>query len=128
MGKFVDSVDGNTAETLLAISQADIRLSKNGGAFAPTNNVAGAVHDEAGFYNVPLDATDTNTLGHLRVVVHEAGALYVKDDLMVMPANVWDSLFAADRLQVDIREKGDATLALTTQEIADIRALLRWKA
>ena len=104
MGPFLDSTDGNTQETALTISQADIRLSKNGGAYAQTNNVAGATHDEKGNYGVPLDTTDTNTLGTLRVHIHETGALAVWQDFMVVPANVWDSLFGADALQVDVAQ------------------------
>src|SRR3989304_5857883 len=77
MGPFLDSTDGNTQETLLTISQADIRLSKNGGAYAQTNNVAGATHHEKGNYGGPLDATETQTLGTLRVHIHETGALAV---------------------------------------------------
>lgn len=106
MGPFLDSTDGNTEETALTISQADIRLSKNGGALAQSNNAAGATHDANGIYGVPLDATDTNTLGTLRVYIHESGALPVWQDFMVVPANVWDSLFGADRLQVDVQEVG----------------------
>lgn len=101
IGPFVDDTDFKTAETALTISQADIRLSKNGGAFAQSNNAAGATHDASGYYGVPLDATDTNTLGTLRVFVAETGALQVWQDFMVAPANVWDSLFGADLLQVD---------------------------
>jgi hypothetical protein len=104
MGPFLDSTDGDTEETALTISQADIRLSKNGGAFAQTNNATGATHDENGFYGVPLDTTDTNTLGTLKVFIHEAGALSVWQDFMVVPANVWDSLFGADKLQVHVDE------------------------
>jgi hypothetical protein len=104
MGPFVDSTDGNTQEIALTISQADIRLSKNGGLYAQTNNVAGATHDEKGNYGVPLDTTDTNTLGTLRVHIHETGALAVWQDFMVVPANVWDSLFGADALQVDVAQ------------------------
>lgn len=104
LGPFVDSTDGVTAETALTISQADIRLSKNGGAFAQTNNAAGATHMENGYYSVPLNTTDTNTLGRLRVAVNESGALPVWRDFMVAPANVWDSLFGADQLQVHVNE------------------------
>ena len=111
IGPFLDSTDGVTPETGLTISQADIRLSKNGGAFAQTNNATGATHMENGYYSVPLDATDTNTLGVLRVAVAESGALPVWQDLMVVPANVWDSMFGADYLQVDAVqvEGSDAT-------------------
>jgi hypothetical protein len=122
LGPFVDSTDGVTAETALTISQADIRLSKNGGDIAQSNNAAGATHDELGYYDIPLDTTDTNTLGTLKVMVSESGALPVWADFMVVPANVWDSLFGADRLQVDTRELGDANLALTTQMKADVNA------
>jgi len=115
MGPFLDETDQKTAEEALAIAQADIRLSKNGGAFAQTNNVAGATHDEKGWYGVPLDTTDTDTLGTLVVAVHEAGALPVHLEFMVVPANVWDSLFGADMLQVDIRE----VAAAQATEIAD---------
>lgn len=106
LGPFVDSTDGVTAETGLTISQADIRLSKNGGAFAQTNNAAGATHMENGYYSVPLDTTDTNTLGRLKVCVNESGALPVWMDLHVAPANVWDSLFGADKLEVDVLQFG----------------------
>jgi hypothetical protein len=104
MGPFLDSTDGDTEMTGLTISQADIRLTKNGGAFAQTNNAAGATHDENGFYGVPLDTTDTNTLGTLKVFIHEATALSVWQDFMVVPANVWDSFFGADKLQVHVDE------------------------
>ncbi len=103
IGPFVDSTDGVTAETGLTISQADIRLTKNGGAFAQTNNAAGATHDENGYYGVPLDATDTGTLGRLRVAVNEAGALPVWQDFMVVAANVYDSLIGGgDTLDVQV--------------------------
>jgi hypothetical protein len=92
LGPFVDNIDGFTAETALTIAQADIRLSKNGGAFAQTNNAAGATHMENGNYSVPLDTTDTNALGRLRVHVNESGALPVWQEFMVVPANVYDAL------------------------------------
>lgn len=104
LGPFVDSTDGVTAETALTISQADIRLSKNGAAFAQTSNIAGATHMENGHYSVPLDATDTNTLGRLKVAVNETGALPVWQEFHVVPANVWDSMFGADSLQVDVKQ------------------------
>lgn len=120
LGVFVDSVDGATAETALTISQADIRLSKNGGAFAQTNNAAGATHMEAGDFGIPLDTTDTNTLGRLRVRVSESGALPVWADFMVVPANVWDSFFGADRLQVDVLElSSDSTAADNAEAFFD---------
>jgi hypothetical protein len=94
LGPFADDTDGKTAATGLTIAQADIRLSKNGGNIAQTNNSAGATHDELGYYDVPLDTTDTNTVGRLRVAVSESGALPVWDDFFVLPAAIYDWLTA----------------------------------
>src|ERR1041385_6023703 len=101
-GPFLDDTDGKTPKTALTISQADIRISKNGGNFAQSNNTAGATHNENGYYSVPLDTTDTNTLGTFRVAVSKTGALPVWQDFMVVPANVWDSMFGASVLNVNV--------------------------
>ena len=102
LGPFLDDTDGKTPETGLTISQADIRISKNGGAFAQSNNTAGATHNENGYYDVPLNTTDTNTLGTFRVAVSKSGALPVWEDFMVVPANVWDSMFGSSVLNVNV--------------------------
>lgn len=115
LGPFVDDGDGKSAETGLTISQADIRLSKNGGDIAQSHNATGATHDELGYYNVPLDATDTDTLGRLRVAVSESGALPVWQDFIVVTANVFDSLFSTDKLDCAVVEI--ATDALTAAAV-----------
>lgn len=117
LGPFVDAGDGATLESGLTLSQADIRLSKNGGDFAQTNNSAGATYDESGFYDVPLDTTDTNTLGNLVVVISESGALLVFARFMVLPANVYDSLFSTDRLEVDLTQIGGAAVSTSTAQL-----------
>lgn len=104
IGPFVDEDDGKTAETGLTISQADVRLSKNGANIAQKNESTTCTHDELGIYGCPIDATDTATLGRLQLFVHESGALPVWHEFMVMPSNVWDSLFGADALQVHANE------------------------
>ncbi len=102
LGPFVDSTDGATAETALTLSQADVRLSKNGGAFAQKNDAGSCTHQENGNYACPLSTTDTNTLGLLRVAVNESGALPVWRDFTVLPANVYDGLvLGSDKLDVD---------------------------
>jgi hypothetical protein len=115
LGPFVDSTDGVTAETALTISQADVRLKKNAGAWAQKNQASSATHEENGWYEVSLDTTDTNTLGILKVAVNESGALPVWKEYLVLPANVYDSLLSTDLLQVDLREwVGVAPAALTS--------------
>lgn len=95
IGPFVDSTDGNTDETGLTITQADVRLSKNGQNMAQKNDANACTHDELGYYNCPLDATDTNTEGQLDIIVHESGALSVLMRCEVLSEAAWDSLFVA---------------------------------
>ena len=101
IGPFLDDGDGKTAETGLTIAQADVRLTKNGGAYAQKTEATSCTHDEKGEYGCPLDATDTGTLGRLKLHVQESGALPVWHEYMVIPQQVWDSLFSTDKLQVD---------------------------
>lgn len=92
-GPFLDNADGNTVEGGLTISQADVRLSKNGGDMAQKNESTSCTHDELGKYDCPIDATDSNTYGRLDVTAHESGALIVDDQYMVLPEIVYDSFF-----------------------------------
>lgn len=119
IGPFLDETDGKTAEPGLTISQADVRLSKNGGNFAQKNDATSCTHDELGYYDCPLNATDTGTLGRLKLAVHEAGALPIWHDYMVMPANVYDSLFGSDELQVDAIDIADTTLKRAVSNVED---------
>lgn len=114
-GPFLDETDGKTQETALSIAQADIRLSKAGGAFAQSNDVGGATHDEKGWYYLTLDATDTATLGSLEVNIHVTGALPVWKEFMVVPANVYDSLVAGtdylDAATVEVGSTAQTSIA-----------------
>jgi len=92
IGPFVDQTDGFTAETGLTLTQPDIRLKKNNANWIQKNAAQTLTHEENGYYEVTLDATDTNTLGLLRVAVNEAGALPVWSDWLVVPAAVFDAV------------------------------------
>ncbi len=131
LGPFVDDTDGKTIEAGLTIQKADVRLSKNGGNYAAAHadqGVAdvGAPYDEVGEYDIALDDTnDTDTLGHLRMMVIETGALPVWAEFRIVPANVWDSLFGADKLVVDVEESGNnmITAAAIATDAIDADAL-----
>jgi hypothetical protein len=94
IGPFVDATDGVTAETALTITQPDVRLKKGAAAWAQKAAAQTLSHEENGFYEVTLDATDTNTLGLLRLAVFETGAAPVWEDFLVLEANVYDALVA----------------------------------
>jgi len=98
LGPFLDETDGKTAETGLTISQADVRLRKNGGAAAQANESTSATHDENGYYSKPLNTTDTNTAGRLLVSVSESGALPVWHEFIVLPADLYDTVFGGSFL------------------------------
>lgn len=101
LGPFLDATDGVTAETGLTIAQADVRLKKNNGAWAQVNDATSAAHEENGWYEKELDATDTNTVGRLLIAVHESGALPVWHEFWVLEEAIYDALFAASAAAFD---------------------------
>ena len=106
IGPFLDEDDGKTAETGLTISNTDIRLSK-AGANIVAKNSGGGTHDELGFYQITLDATDTNTVGELLIAVHESGALPVFKYCYVLEEAIYDALFAASASAFDSNARVD---------------------
>jgi len=95
LGQFVDSVDGNTAETGLTIANTDIKIWKGGATTLASKNSGGGTHISAGMYSAVLDATDTDTVGMMEVVVSVSGALAVIRRFYVLEQAVYDLLFAS---------------------------------
>jgi len=105
LGPFVDSTDGNTAETALSIANTDIKLHKAGATTLANKNSGGATHISNGNYYAVLDATDTDTLGTLIIVVQVSGALAVRHHAVVLAANVYDSIVGGgDILDVSVTQ------------------------
>jgi hypothetical protein len=103
VGPFVADTDFKTVSGGLTISQADVRLVKHGSTtLAQKSEVSNCTHRENGFYTCPLDDTDTDTVGNLRLMITEAGALQVWEDFLVLPAKVFDSIISgSDNLETD---------------------------
>ena len=117
IGPFVDDTDGVTAETGLSIAQADIQISKDGGAFAQTSDSSPTTtHDADGWYQCPFTTTDTNTLGPMTVQIKMAGALPVWEHFTVVSAAVYDALVddTGDGLRSDVQAFLGTTIAETT--------------
>lgn len=111
VGPFVDETDGKTAETGLTVTQAEVRLSKNGGNMAQKNEATALAHDELGDYMCKLDTTDTNTEGILTLMIHESGALPIKMDYMVLSQAAYISHVTAKDagfMDVNIKSVGRA--------------------
>lgn len=94
IGPFIDEDDGKTTEEALTIANTDIRLSKNGANMVDKNS-GGGTHDEAGWYAITLDATDTDTVGRLQVSVHVAGALPVWMEFQVVEEDTYEFFYAS---------------------------------
>lgn len=111
IGPFLDKTTGVDEEPGLAGNGTEI--SKAGAAYG-TGPTLGT-HDAEGWYPVTLTTTHTNTLGPLQIKSHDSTThLPVWHEFMVVPANVYDSLFSTDLLQVDAREWLGGTIATPT--------------
>ena len=104
-GPFLDDGDGKTAETGLTIEDSHVRVSKAGANFIDKAETSNSAHDEAGFYVVVLNATDTNTVGELQIACHISGALPVFKTFYVLEEAIYDAMFAAS---ADLITKVDA--------------------
>lgn len=107
-GPFVDDTDAVTVEDALTIAKADVKLSKNGSALTAAHSDQGtgnAAYDENGYYDIDLDATDTNTLGNLRIAINYLGALPVWEDCEVITQAAWNARFGVtdpDPLEAEV--------------------------
>lgn len=120
LGIFLDETDGITPVDDLTIAAADIKIWKAGATTLANKNSGGATSIAAGIYYATLDATDSNTLGAAVIFVHVAGALPVRLELEVLPAQVYDSLvLGTDLLQVDTTQ-----VSGTVQTAGDIASRL----
>ncbi len=107
-GPCLGITDGVTEETSLTLAQADMRLSKDGGAFAQKNASGNATHDSDGWYSTTLNTTDTNTVGELILNVHQpANMLPVWMRFYVVEESIYDSLFAASAAGFDSNQRVD---------------------
>jgi len=128
LGPFVDSTDGNTDETGLTISQADVQIAKcaaggDCGAFAQKNDSGACAHDAIGLYECDFDATDTNTVGILEIAIHESGALPVFKTCEVVEEAVYDQQYAASATGAHAVSSGGITTASFASGAIDAAAI-----
>ena len=96
LGPFVDSTDGVTAETGLTIANTDIKVWKVGATTLADKTSGGATHISGGIYYAVLDATDTNTIGPLKLFVAVSGALACVLECVVLDEAYYDHLFGTN--------------------------------
>lgn len=115
LGPFVDATDAVTPETTLSLSTADhAELFKhNSGTVVDISGVSiTAITGADGMYSIPLTTSHTDTLGNLSIYIADTSLCRPhREDFMVVPANVFDSLFGSDYLQVDLAQLNNAVNA-----------------
>lgn len=91
---------------------ASIKLAVNGGAPGVLDGSATLTHRNTGHYSLALTANDIDTLGTAEVVLDSGTNAMQPVRLEVVTANVYDSLFSTDKLEVDATQiSGDSTAA-----------------
>ena len=109
-GPCLDITDGVTEETALTLAQADMRLSKDGGAFAQKSAAGNATHDSDGWYSTTLSTTDTATVGELRLNVHQpANMLPLWDRWWVIEEAIYDAIYGAAATGFDANGRVDVS-------------------
>ena len=121
-GPCLDKTDGVTEETALTLAQADMRLSKDGGAFAQKSAAGNATHDSDGWYSTTLSTTDTATVGILKLSVHQpANMLPVWETFYVVEEAVYDRDYAASATgKVDVEKWLGTAVSANTAGIPNV--------
>ncbi|NIS69993.1 MAG: hypothetical protein GTO12_13935 [Proteobacteria bacterium] len=113
IGPFVDEADGVTPISNVTLSGADAAeiMKHDGSTFVDISSLTFS-HKQDGWYTLALTSSELDTPGRATVVISDADlCLPVWKDLMVLPANVWDSKYGTDKLEVDIVQCGGSAVA-----------------
>jgi len=97
-----------------AVNRTAITLSASGG----DNDMVHITNDVSGYYDLEMTAAQLNVLGRVTLVFTDVDVhLPVFQEYSVLPAQVYDSLFGTDKLQVHAAEITDGLI--TAAAIAD---------
>ena len=133
VGPFFDKTDGVTPETSLTVTNcmltlmvddddgtaANLIIDAAATASGGNNDMVHVTNDDAGFYDLELTAAQTNYVGRAMLAITDAANhCPVFHEFMIVPANVYDSLFGTDKLQVDAVEVSSDSTAADNLEAA----------
>ena len=123
VGPFLDVGDGITPELSLTVTGCLVTfvvddagvptlvIDAAPSASAGDNDMVHISSDAAGYYDLELTAAQTNYVGRAVLNIIDTDVhLPVFHEFMIVPANVYDSLFGTDRLFVDTKEINSAAL------------------
>jgi len=114
IGPFLDVTDDVTPEPSLTVTNSHLTLVVDTGgvptlvldadatAAAGDNDMVHIANDDAGFYSLELTAAQTNYVGRAMLAIVDVDVhRTVVHEFMLVPANVYDSFFGTDLLQVE---------------------------
>ena len=128
VGPFLDKTDGVSPELSLTVTGCHITLvADTADGNAPTlvidadatasggnNDLVHITNDNAGYYSLELTAAQANRNGHGRLCINDDDVhCPVFHDLVFLEANVFDSLYGSDILQIDLKQILGTTLTET---------------
>ena len=125
VGPFLDVTDAKTPEVALTATNEKITfvvddagvptlvIDANATASGGNNDLVHITGDDAGYYDLELTATQTNYVGRAALSInYVTDHLPVFHEFMIVPANVYDSFFGTDLLDVSVTQlNGSATPA-----------------
>lgn len=129
IGPFVDKTDGLTPETgitLAAADEAEVIKHNTDSVTDISGGTMAAIVNCDGWYVLTMTTAYTDTLGMLTVVIQDdSECLPIHARFMVSPANVWDSMYGSDKLDVNVAEMtaGIITAAAIATDAIDADAL-----
>lgn len=131
VGPFFDKTDGITPEVALTVTNCKLTLMVDDGnvptlvldaaatASGGNNDMVHVTNDDAGFYDLELTQAQTNYLGRAMLAITDAANhCPVSHELMILPANVYDSLV----LGTDLLDANASQLGGTSQTGRDVGA------
>jgi hypothetical protein len=130
VGPFIDKTDGFTPEVALTATNEHITFVVDDGG-VPTlvidttatasggdNDLVHITNDNAGYYDLELTAAQTNYLGRAVLSVNYlTDHLPVFHEFQIVPANVYDSMFSTDKLEVDLAQIGGSAVSTTSAQL-----------
>ena len=100
--------------TGLTIANTDVKLLKSGATAFVNKNSGGLTEIGQGVYYGTFDSTDSNTLGDLQAHINVSGAMPLRYDLQVLPANVYESLVTGTEWLEATTLRNDVVISGTT--------------
>ena len=123
VGPFFDITTGVDQEKALTVSGWEVKIVRTNGDVNTLTITASAgdndaVHVQSGRYSLELTSGDVNQPGFLIVDINDVNAIPVWHEYNILPANIYDSKYSTDKLQVDVNQVDQTNLPITIATFA----------